>query len=133
VTLNTGSMALIAPIESQENKNANQVLLKIQAEKNPISEVHFVDCRQSMLNGGGPACLRIRIVLTEAEQKACTGKVFLDEALYQRLVQWVERYYRDRLSIGDLVDPVLLNEVYGALDELTQILQLGTLYNFQKI
>ena len=126
-------MALIAPIESHENKDAHQVLLKIMAGKNPISELHFVDCRQSMLNGGGPACLRLRIVLTEAEQKACAARVFLDEALYQRLVQWVERHYRDQLSIGDLVDPMLLNEISVALDELTQILQLGTLYNFQKI
>ena len=133
ITLDTGVMALIAPIESRENKNAHQVLLKIMAGKNPISELHFVDCRQSMLNGGGPACLRLRVVLTEAEQKACSARVFLDEALYQRLVQWVERHYRDRLSLGDLADPRLLNEIYVALDELTQILKLGTLYNFQKI
>jgi succinylarginine dihydrolase len=133
VTLGTGAMALIAPIESRENKNAHQVLLKIMAEKNAISELHFVDCKQSMLNGGGPACLRLRMVLTEVEQKACRARVFLDENLYQRLVQWVERHYRDKLSIGDLVDPLLLNEIRVALDELTQILQLGTLYNFQKI
>lgn len=133
VTRNTGKMALIAPIESQENKSAYQVLLKIISEQNPIAELHFVDCRQSMLNGGGPACLRLRVVLTEEEQKACAGQVFLDEALYQRLVQWVERHYRDRLSINDLVDHHVLNEVHAALDELTQILQLGTLYNFQKI
>lgn len=133
VTLSSGGMALIAPIESHENKHAHQALLKIMAEKNPISELHFVDCRQSMLNGGGPACLRLRVVLTEAEQKACSARVFLDEILYQRLVQWVERHYRDRLSIVDLVDPRLLHEIHIALDELTQILQLGTLYNFQKI
>lgn len=133
VTLNTGKMALIAPIESHENKQAHQVLLKLIAGKNPISELHFVDCRQSMLNGGGPACLRLRVVLTEAEQKACALGVFLDEMLYQRLVQWIERHYRDRLSIADLVDPLFLNEIYVALDELTQILGLGTLYNFQKI
>ncbi len=132
LTRDTGVMALIAPFECQENKKAHQILLKIIAEDNPISELHFVDCRQSMLNGGGPACLRLRVVLTESEQQACAAQVFLDEALYQRLVQWVERHYRDRLSIADLLDPTFLNESRVALDELTQILQLGTLYNFQK-
>ncbi len=133
ITLKTGKMALIAPIESYENKNAYQVLLKIVTEKNPISELHFVDCRQSMLNGGGPACLRLRVVLTDVEQKACAARVFLDEPLYQHLVHWIERHYRDRLSIKDFVDPKLLDEIRVALDELTQILQLGSLYNFQKI
>lgn len=132
LTRDTGSMALVAPFECQENKQVHQLLLKIIAENNPISELHFVDCRQSMLNGGGPACLRLRIVLTESEQKACAAQLFLDEALYQRLVQWVERHYRDRLSITDLLDPTFLNESRIALDELTQILQLETLYNFQK-
>lgn len=132
VTLESGLMAVIAPIESKENKYAHQVLLRLEAEKNPISELYFVDCRQSMLNGGGPACLRFRVVLTEAERNTCAAGVFLDEALYQRLLHWVEKHYRDRLVREDLVDPILLNDIHVALDELTQILQLGTLYNFQK-
>jgi succinylarginine dihydrolase len=133
VTLKTDAMVLISPVESQENKAAYQVLQRLRLENNPISELHFVDCRQSMLNGGGPACLRLRVVLTEAERNACAPGVFLNEALYQCLIQWVDRHYRDKLVIGDLVDPVLLNEIRVALDELTQILQLGTLYSFQKI
>lgn len=133
VTLQSGSMALIAPIESKQNSHAHQVLLRLQSEENPISELYFVDCRQSMLNGGGPACLRLRVVLTEAERRACSGKLFLDEALYLRLLNWVDQHYRDRLSLSDLVDPDFLKEIHVALDELTQILELGTIYNFQKI
>ena len=45
--------------------------------------------------------------------------------------QWVDKHYRDELSIADLADPNLLNESQTALDELTQILQLGSVYPFQ--
>lgn len=51
--------------------------------------------------------------------------------LYDRLVTWVEKHYRDRLSELDLVDPLLLDECRTALDELTQILTLGSVYPFQ--
>ena len=130
VTVSPGEMALIAPQESQEG-SAKAVLLAILAADNPIKTLHFVDCHQSMLNGGGPACLRLRVVLTEAELKACKPSVMLDDFLYERLVKWVKKHYRDRLSHGDLHDPRLLEESYTALDELTQLLDLGTLYNFQ--
>jgi succinylarginine dihydrolase len=72
--------------------------------------------------------------LTKAEIKACSGKVFFDrdnDKLYKKLVAWVNRYYRDRLSLDDLADPSLLNESREALDELTKILKLGSIYPFQ--
>jgi succinylarginine dihydrolase len=131
VTVSPGHMALIAPGESQEGP-AKAVLTAILAADNPIKTLHFVDCHQSMLNGGGPACLRLRVVLTEAELKACKPSVMLDDILYERLVKWVEKHYRDRLSHEDLHDPHLLQESYTALDELTQMLELGALYNFQQ-
>lgn len=57
--------------------------------------------------------------------------VLLTDTLYDRLTIWVNRHYRDRLSQGDLADPRLLDEVRQALDELTGILQLGPIYDFQ--
>jgi len=122
VTLPNGNMALIAPIESQENPAAHRVLVRILESENPISALHFVDCRQSMLNGGGPACLRLRVVLTQEELAACQA-VFLNEDLYQSLVTWVERHYRDRLAPEDLLDPALLEESRVALEALNRILQ----------
>ena len=67
------------------------------ASNGPISAVRYVDVRQSMRNGGGPACLRLRVVLTHQEQAAVNPTAWLDQTLYQRLVTWVERHYRDRL------------------------------------
>jgi succinylarginine dihydrolase len=54
-----------------------------------------------------------------------------DDKLYKKLVTWVKKHYRDQLSLEDLADPALLNETRAALDELTQILKLGSIYPFQ--
>lgn len=126
-------MALIAPIECQENPRVKQYLDHlIQNLKQPIRQVHYVDIRQSMRNGGGPACLRLRVVLNEEEIQKALPSVFLSESLYQRLVQWVEKHYRDQLTLADLTDPSLIRENYEALDQLTQILNLGSVYPFQQ-
>ena len=46
-------------------------------------------------------------------------------------MQWTEKHYRDSLIEADLADPQLLIESHSALDELTQILCLGNVYDFQ--
>jgi succinylarginine dihydrolase len=97
----------------------------------PIDEVAVFDLRESMRNGGGPACLRLRVVLNEANAGGQSHSLMNDER-YQQLTAWVEKHYRDRLHARDLADPQLLREVYQALDELTQILRLGAVYDFQR-
>ena len=52
-------------------------------------------------------------------------------ALYETLTQWVSKHYRDALRENDLADPQLLIECRTALDELTRILKLGSVYPFQ--
>jgi succinylarginine dihydrolase len=97
----------------------------------PIKQVKVFDLKQSMQNGGGPACLRLRVALKENELKAINSGVLLTDSLYDALVGWVERHYRDRVSPEDLADPSLLVESRTALDELTRILHLGDIYPFQ--
>jgi succinylarginine dihydrolase len=99
---------------------------------NPISELKVFDLRESMANGGGPACLRLRVVLTQAEMQAVNPAVMMNDALFNTLNNWVDRYYRDQLTQADLVDPQLLREGREALDALTTILQLGSVYPFQR-
>ncbi|MBA6253573.1 N-succinylarginine dihydrolase [Colwellia sp. MB3u-55] len=41
-------------------------------------------------------------------------------------------HYRDRLRIDDLGDPQLVIESRTAIDELSQILSLGSVYCFQE-
>lgn len=126
-----GGMALIVPAECRETPAVWAYLEGLIAGSHPISRVHVLDVRQSMRNGGGPACLRLRVALTEAEKAAIRARVFLDDALYHTLRDWIERYYRDRLSSTDLADPQLLDESRTALDELTRVLGLGSIFCFQ--
>ena len=96
-----------------------------------MRDVRYLDLRDSMENGGGPACLRQRIVLNPQERAAIAARVFWDDALGADLEAWVARYYRDRVAGDDLRDPLLHRESLAALDELTRILRLGPIYDFQ--
>lgn len=131
ISNNDNSMTLIAPKECEENQNVKAFIDSLINKKTTISKVYFIDLRESMLNGGGPACLRIRVVLNEKEVKAMNQNVILTETLYLKLVDWAERHYRDQLSPYDLADPKLLTESHHALDELSKILNLGSIFSFQ--
>lgn len=132
LTLPDGTMAIVAPLESRETPTAHRFLERVVAEDNPVRAVHYLDVRQSMNNGGGPACLRQRITLTDTERAAVRANVFLTDALHARLVAWVKKHYREELSGKDLQDPQLARESLTALDELTQLLDLGPVYDFQQ-
>jgi succinylarginine dihydrolase len=127
-----GRMVLVVPQECQENQAVARYLQSLVADAGPIDELISFDLRQSMRNGGGPACLRLRVVLNEAEAAAMHQGVVMTESLYQQLVAWVETHYRDRLAPADLADPSLALEVQTALDALTGILGLPDVYEFQK-
>jgi len=131
VTLPDDTMSLICPTDCQQHTQAKDLLDHIVASDNPIQSVQYVDIRQSMSNGGGPACLRLRVVLTEDQMQRTHAGVFLTDRLYDKLTAWVDRHYRDHLTPDDLPDPKLLEESRKALDELTQILAMGLLYPFQ--
>ena len=84
-----------------------------------------------MNNCGGTDCLRLQGVMTQKQIEETKAGVFLGEALYKDLRQWIERHYRESLHISDLLDPSLLLESRTALDELSQLLSLGAIYEFQ--
>lgn len=132
VTLNDQSMALIAPAECENNRIVNKCIDRIIGNNdNPITQAHYLNLRQSMNNGGGPACLRLRVVLDDIQTSKLGGSCILDEALYLKLYEWVKTHYRDKLEPQDLADPQLLIETRQALDQLSQILNLGSVYQFQ--
>ncbi len=70
--------------------------------------------------------------MNEAELAAINPNLFMNDALFKTLNQWVDQYYRDELTQDDLADPDLLIESRTALDELTRILGLGSVYHFQR-
>ena len=126
-------LVLIAPSETEETATTNAYCQALTGGNGPIGRVEFVDVRQSMRNGGGPACLRLRVVLTDAERAAVAPMALMSDALYGQLTAWAEQHYRDRLAPNDLADPSLLRESREALDALTGILGLGgDYYPFQR-
>lgn len=125
-------MLLVVPGECREIPAVSAYLDRLVADTaNPIDAVEVFDLKQSMQNGGGPACLRLRVALTEREFQAMHPGVVLTEALFTDLNKWVDRHYRDRLTQADLADPQLLLESRAALDELTQLTGVGSIYPFQ--
>ena len=126
-------LTLICPTETRDNARSHAVAQSLVTSNGPVGRVEYVDVRQSMRNGGGPACLRLRVVLTEAEQAATNPAMRMTDALHARLSQWGSTHYRDSLTPADLADPALLDESRQALDELTSILALGSsFYPFQR-
>lgn len=126
-------LTLICPTETRDNARSHAVAERLAASNGPIGRVEYVDVRQSMRNGGGPACLRLRVVLTDDELAATNPAMRMTDELHGALCVWALRWYRDSLTAQDLADPALLDETRGALDELTGILGLGTdFYPFQR-
>jgi succinylarginine dihydrolase len=131
VDIGNDQMAIIAPMECKESESVHNYLNELVTLDSPIKQVHYFDVKQSMRNGGGPACLRLRVALNEQELAATNQNVLMSDELFARLNTWVDTHYRDVLSEDDLRDPNLVVESRTALDELTKILNLGSVYPFQ--
>lgn len=133
VQLPNGSSLLVCPNECQEISAVKTYLdTLIASRKTSIKQVIYFDLRESMRNGGGPACLRLRVVMTPTEIDKARTAVFMSDDLYHQLKKWIETHYRESLSFKDLADPLLYDETCTALNELSSLLQLGTIYSFQR-
>ena len=130
VTSGDGRTFIIAPTQCQDNPDTS-ALLQTLVDDGTFDGVQYVDVHQSMNNGGGPACLRLRVVLTPEEQRAVAPGIVFNDALHRALSGWIDRHYRDRLTPNDLADPDLLRENREALDELTSLLGIGSVFDFQ--
>ena len=126
-------LTLVAPLETKENAATKAYCDKLVKGNGPIGTVSYVDVRQSMRNGGGPACLRLRVTLTETQwEQVNPGNRFSPE-IYEALKTWINAHYREQLSPEDLRDPSIMEESFTSLDVLTQIMGLGSdFYPFQR-
>jgi len=116
---------LVAPKQCEEMPKAKACIEKlIKDEANPIKKVIFVNLDESLANGGGPACLRLPLVLTEKELKALHPGVIFSEKLYDKLKNLVERRWRDHLETKDLADPNFMEESQKAFCDVMEILKL---------
>ncbi|MEM7768761.1 MAG: N-succinylarginine dihydrolase [Pseudomonadota bacterium] len=120
-------LVLVAPLETRETETTRAFCEAMTAGNGPIGRVDFVDVRQSMRNGGGPACLRLRVVVTPEELAAVHPGVLLTEARIDALQDTVTRHYRDRLAPQDLADPDFAPEALAAYEAIVATLGLTSL------
>lgn len=130
VTLPDGKMAMILPTETEETPAAKAYVDHLLAE-GFIRDAHYLDLRQSMSNGGGPACLRLRVAMNDDAMATVHPGVVMTKPKLDVLRQVVSAHYRDRLTLDDMTDPDFLPEVRAALSAITDALDLPGLYDFQ--
>jgi succinylarginine dihydrolase len=125
------SMMLFAPLESQNNPHAQKAMSEIIQKDNPINEVVYFDLSESMANGGGPACLRLRVPLTTEELNSLRPSIFMNENTYEKLAEIINKYYINNLTIEHLLDTKFLQYSQEALDQISQVLGLYPIYDWQ--
>ena len=124
VTLPDATMALIVPLEAWESPPVRRWLDAMLAGNGPIRRVIPVDVRQSMANGGGPACLRLRVV---ADPATIDPRFLLSEANGDKIAAIVAQCWPEQIDPGEIGNPVLANDVVSARAALLQQLDLAEL------
>jgi succinylarginine dihydrolase len=119
-----GGMALILPEEARETPSVWAWLEELVAGNGPIRQLLVVDVRQSMANGGGPACLRLRVV---ADPATVDPRFLVDAAKLDRIATIVEAEWPERIALDDLLDPALVPRIEGARASLLEALELAEL------
>jgi succinylarginine dihydrolase len=124
VTLPDGRMTLIVPGECRDNENVWGWLTELTAGNGPISRVEVIEVRESMQNGGGPACLRLRVAVDQAALGAIDPRFLLDEAGCDALEHLVQTHWPERIAPADLGNPDLWRECRAARAALLRHLRL---------
>ncbi len=124
VTLPKGGMALILPTEAQNNARVWAWLTNMVAGNGPIRQLVPVDVRQSMANGGGPACLRLRVVCDPAH---VDPRFLVDEAKLDRIAAVIAAHWPDQIDASRLRDPALWASIAAARTALLDALDLQEL------
>ncbi|HBR84666.1 MAG TPA: succinylarginine dihydrolase [Erythrobacter sp.] len=124
VSLPSGEMALVVPSECQESASVWAWCERMLASNGPIRQVIPVDVRQSMANGGGPACLRLRVV---ADPATVDARFLLDEAKAQRIESVIAQAWPERIEPEEIGSEKLAKTVIEAREALLAVLSLDEL------
>jgi succinylarginine dihydrolase len=124
VTPPDGQPTLIVPTEARETESVWRWIERHIAGNGPIRRVEVVDVRQSMANGGGPACLRLRVV---ADPATVDPRFMVDDAKLHRIADVVRRRWPEQIHIDEIQDPRLIRDIEAARAELLDALDLGQL------
>lgn len=124
LTLPSGEMGLVIPLEAWEHPRVRSWLDGMLASNGPIRRVLPVDVRQSMANGGGPACLRLRVV---ADPATVDPRFLLDEAKIALIETVVAKHWPEAIGPDELGDPILAAKIVAARQALLAALDLTEL------
>ena len=124
VTPPDGAMTLVAPTECRETPSVNGWIERHLASNGAIRRVNFVDVRQSMANGGGPACLRLRVQCDPAD---VDPRFLVDDEKLDRLTEVIGSHWPVTIDAGEIQSPSLIADVERARNALLETLELGEL------
>jgi succinylarginine dihydrolase len=124
VSLPEGGMGLILPEEARETPSVWNWLGQAVSGNGPIRKLFVVDVRQSMSNGGGPACLRLRVV---ADPATVDPRFIADEAKLDRIASVISSHWPERIAPADLKRPEIWAQMEEARLELLRTLDLAEL------
>ena len=124
VTLPSGEMTLIVPAEARETQSVWRWIERHISGNGPIRRVEVVDVRQSMANGGGPACLRLRVV---ADPATVDPRFLVDPRRLDLIAEVIGRHWPEQIDNADLQRPALIRAVESARAALLDALDLGEL------
>ena len=121
VTLPDDDMALILPEEARANPRVWAWLNTMLQGNGPIRRLEVVNVRESMANGGGPACLRLRVV---ADPATVDPRFLVDEAKLDQIAGLIEREWPEQIDPATIADPALISAIGGARRSLLQLLEI---------
>jgi succinylarginine dihydrolase len=124
VTPPDSEMTLVVPEEARETPSVWTWLQRHLVGNGPIRRVQVVDVRQSMANGGGPACLRLRVA---ADADRVDPRFLVDEAKLDRLSAVIAQHWPEEIANADLTSESLIGTVERARAALLDALELGEL------
>jgi succinylarginine dihydrolase len=119
-----GTMTLVAPTECRDTPSVKAWIDRHLASNGAIRRVEFVDVRQSMANGGGPACLRLRVACNPAE---VDPRFLVDEAKLDLMTAVIGEHWPEAIASTEIQSPALIADVEGARSRLLEVLDLAKL------
>ena len=121
VSLPEGGMALILPAEARDNAGVWNWVQHLLAGNGPIRRAEVLDVRESMRNGGGPACLRLRVVVGEDAMASIDARFMLDERKWEQLCRVVEAWWPEAIGPDDLGRPEVWRAAWAGRRELLNV------------
>jgi succinylarginine dihydrolase len=124
VTPPDGETTLIVPTEARETPSVWGWIERHLAGNGPIRRVEVVDVRQSMANGGGPACLRLRVV---ADPATVDPRFLVDPAKLDMIAGVIGSHWPEQIHRDEIQQPALISDIEAARAALLRTLDLGQL------